>query len=91
MPKSLQHVLSQIDKLQKEADSLRAKEVSGVVARIREANAHYNLTPQQLFGRAGRNGRADGRAGTTERRPGTSKPKGKPDARAQAFGRHDAR
>lgn len=51
MPKSLQHVLSQIEKLQKEADSLRAEEVSGVIARIREAIAHYNLTPEQLFGK----------------------------------------
>ena len=54
MPRSLQHVLTQIDRLQKEADSLRAKEVSAVVVRIREAIAHYDLSPEPLFGRAGR-------------------------------------
>ncbi len=50
MPKSLQQVLSQIDKLQKEANSIRAKEVAGVISRIQEAIRHYDLTPADLFG-----------------------------------------
>lgn len=50
MAKSLKQVLTQIEKLQKEADALRAQEISGVVARIREAIDHYGLTPQELFG-----------------------------------------
>ncbi len=50
MAKSLKQVLSQIEKLQKEAEALRAKEISGVVARIREAIDHYGLTPEELFG-----------------------------------------
>ena len=50
MAKSLKQVLSQIEKLKKEADSLRAKEISGVVARIREAIDHYGLTAEELFG-----------------------------------------
>lgn len=50
MPKSLKQVLSQIEKLQKEAEALRSKEISGVVARIREAIDHYGLTPEELFG-----------------------------------------
>nr|WP_297532030.1 H-NS histone family protein [uncultured Roseateles sp.] len=50
MAKSLKQVLSQIEKLQKEAASLRAKEISGVVERIREAIDHYGLTPEELFG-----------------------------------------
>ncbi|MBO9687100.1 MAG: H-NS histone family protein [Mitsuaria chitosanitabida] len=50
MPKSLQQVLSQIDKLQREANSIRAKEVAGVISRIQEAIRHYNLTPADLFG-----------------------------------------
>ncbi|WAC74123.1 H-NS histone family protein [Roseateles sp. SL47] len=62
MPKSLKQVLSQIEKLQKEAESLRTKEISGVVARIREAIDHYGLTPEELFGASvktsGRRGRA---------------------------------
>lgn len=53
MPKSLKQVLSQIEKLKKEADALRAREVSGVVARIREAIDHYGLTPEELFGSSG--------------------------------------
>ena len=75
MPKSLQHVLSQIDKLQKEADSLRAKEVSGVVARIREAIAHYNLTPEQLFGRAGRKAKGSAASSGAAAKRGRGKPK----------------
>jgi DNA-binding protein H-NS len=50
MAKSLKQVLSQIEKLKKEAESLRTKEISGVVARIREAIDHYGLTAEGLFG-----------------------------------------
>lgn len=40
--------------LQRQADSLRDKEVAGVVDRIKVAIAHYGLTAQQLgFGAAG--------------------------------------
>lgn len=64
MPKSLKQVLSQIEKLQKEAESLRSKEISGVVARIREAIEHYGLTAEELFGAgaapASRRGRKPG-------------------------------
>jgi DNA-binding protein H-NS len=52
MPKSLQQVLSQIAKLEKEAKALRDKEKVGVVTRIREAVAHYEITPAELFGAA---------------------------------------
>ncbi|WP_431103050.1 H-NS family nucleoid-associated regulatory protein [Roseateles noduli] len=50
MAKSLKQVMAQIDKLQKEASALRTKEISGVVARIREAIDHYALTPADIFG-----------------------------------------
>jgi len=50
MAKSLQQVLNQITKLEKEAATLRAKEAAGVIERIREAIAHYELTPADLFG-----------------------------------------
>jgi len=50
MTKSLQQVLSQIAKLEKQAKALRDKEKIGVVARIREAVAHYEITPAELFG-----------------------------------------
>jgi len=52
MPKSLQQVLNQIEKLEKQAKALRDKEKIGVVARIREAVAHYEITPAELFGAA---------------------------------------
>ena len=60
MAKSLKQVLSQIEKLQKEAEALRAKEISGVVARIREAIEHYGLTPEELFGSSPAKPRARG-------------------------------
>jgi len=36
--------------LQKQADRIRQKEVEGVVERIKEAIAHYELTVEDLFG-----------------------------------------
>ncbi len=56
MAKSLKQVLQQIDKLQKEAAALRSHEISGVVARIREAIDHYGLTAEDLFGATRRRG-----------------------------------
>jgi len=50
MAKTYSQVQKQIAKLQREADALRQKEVGGVVARIKEAIQHYELTAQDLFG-----------------------------------------
>lgn len=50
MAKSLSQVNAQIARLQKEADALKAKEVAGVVSRIKDAIAIYGLTPADLFG-----------------------------------------
>mgnify|MGYP000862242620 CR=1 FL=1 len=52
MAKTYAQIQAQIRKLQQEADALKAKEVSGVVARIQEAIAHYGLTAADLFGNA---------------------------------------
>lgn len=52
MATKLQTLLKQISKLQSQADSLRSQEKDGVVARIREAVAHYAITPDELFGAA---------------------------------------
>lgn len=46
--KSYAQIQKQIEALQREADGLRAQEVAGVVARIKEAIAHYGLTAEQL-------------------------------------------
>jgi len=53
MAQSFEQLQKQIDILQKQADKLRAKEVDGVVSRIKVAIAHYGLTATQLgFGTA---------------------------------------
>lgn len=46
--KSYAQIQKQIEALQRQADGLRAQEVAGVVARIKEAIAHYGLTAEQL-------------------------------------------
>jgi DNA-binding protein H-NS len=48
VPKSLAQVNAQIAKLQKEADALKAKQLDGVVSRIKEAIQHYGLTARDL-------------------------------------------
>lgn len=40
----------QIEALQKQADSVRAEEIAGVISKIKDAIATYDLTPQDLFG-----------------------------------------
>ncbi|MDH4391202.1 MAG: H-NS histone family protein [Aquabacterium sp.] len=52
MAKTYTQIQTQIRKLQQEADTLKAKEVADVVARIQLAIAHYGLTTQDLFGGA---------------------------------------
>jgi DNA-binding protein H-NS len=48
MAKTLAQINEQIAKLQKQAEEVRAKEISGVVARMKEAIAHYSLTAEDL-------------------------------------------
>ena len=52
MAKTLAQVQQQIHKLQLQADALKAKEVPGVIKRIKEAIAHYDLTVEDVFGSA---------------------------------------
>jgi DNA-binding protein H-NS len=47
--KSYAALQKQIQALTKEADKLKAKEVAGVLARIREAVEHYDLTIEDIF------------------------------------------
>ena len=55
MAKTLKQIEAQIAKLQREAETVKAKEMVGVVARIQEAIVHYGLTAADLFGaKAGR-------------------------------------
>ena len=53
MAKTYAQIQAQIRKLQQEAETLKAKEVAGVVARIQDAISHYGLTPADLFGKPG--------------------------------------
>ncbi len=49
MPKkTLSQIQAQIEKLQKEAEAIRAKEIAEVVAKIRVAIDHYGLTAADL-------------------------------------------
>ena len=48
MAKTYQQILKQIETLEAEADRMRRKEAGDVIARIREAIAHYGLTAADL-------------------------------------------
>jgi DNA-binding protein H-NS len=48
MPKSLARIEKEIEALEREAATLRKKEAAGVIARIKEAIAHYHLSAQDL-------------------------------------------
>lgn len=48
MPKSLTQLTAQIEKLQREAQAIKAKELDGVIARIKDAIQHYGLTAADL-------------------------------------------
>ncbi|ABM97191.1 H-NS histone family protein [Methylibium petroleiphilum] len=46
--KTYSKLMRQIAKLQQEAEAIRQREIQGVVARIREAIEHYQLTASDL-------------------------------------------
>lgn len=48
MTKTIAQIEKQIARLQKQADAIKQKEVGGVIARIKEAIAHYGLTAADL-------------------------------------------
>ena len=52
MTKTYQQLARQIEALKRQADQVRRKEVQGVIARIKEAIAAYELTPEDLFGKS---------------------------------------
>ena len=49
MAKTLDDIQRQIEKLQQQAAAIKAKEVSGVIQRIKVAIESYGLTPKDLF------------------------------------------
>lgn len=73
MAKTLAQIQQQIAKLQQEADAIKAKEVSGVVERIKEAIAHYGLTVDDLFGRSTSGRKSAGKARAPSKKPTAKK------------------
>ncbi len=71
MPKSLTQIRKQIAALEAQAEAIKKKEVGGVVARIREAIAHYGLTAADL-GFTSKTSKA-GRMAKPGRKPGRKK------------------
>lgn len=53
MAKTLNQIQKQIATLQKQAESLKARDLPGVVERIREAVAYYGITAGDVFGAGG--------------------------------------
>ncbi|MBI3347300.1 MAG: H-NS histone family protein [Burkholderiales bacterium] len=68
MAKTLQGLLKQIEQLQKQADTLRSREKADVLARIKEAIAHYGITESDLFGAS---------PARSTRKPAAAKPAGR--------------
>ena len=77
MAKSLAQLEKQIQQLQREADALRSKEVASVIERVKIAIAHYNLTPEDLFGakRPGRKKQASKATGSSAAKRPPAPPK----------------
>lgn len=59
---TLAQIKQKIAELQRQAEAARAEEVAGVVARIREAIAHYDLSVKDLFGGRGKARKSPGNA-----------------------------
>ena len=74
MAKSLAQIEQQIAKLQRAAEALKAKEVGGVVQRMKQAIAHYALTPQDLFGATSTRTASRKRAGAGGKKSTSRKP-----------------
>lgn len=73
MTSTYAQIQKKIALLQRQADSLREKEIAGVIDRIKVAISHYGLTAQQLgFGAAGAGPKASGKARTTAKAAGTA-------------------
>jgi DNA-binding protein H-NS len=86
MPKTLARIEQQIKALEREAEQLRKKETAGVVARIKEAIAYYDLSAQDL----GLASQAPGRRGVAARGSRRVRPEERPQL-ANGAARHGSR
>jgi DNA-binding protein H-NS len=82
VPKTLAQIRKQIAQLEEQAKAIRQREISGVVARIREAIAHYGLTADDL----GLGGGSAGSTGRKTRKPRKAKGAGKAKAARKTVG-----
>ncbi len=73
MSKNYAQVMKQISALQSQAEKLRKQEVDGVIERIREAIAHYQLTAADLGLGAARAPRTAAAPVKRGRKPGKAK------------------
>ncbi|MEO6410253.1 MAG: H-NS histone family protein [Burkholderiaceae bacterium] len=86
MAKTLNQIQKQIATLQKQAESLKSRDLPGVVERIREAVAYYGITAADVFGAGGvktaarKAGAKRGGARKTAKRKGHLPPKFRDDA-----------
>lgn len=71
MPKTLAQIQKQIATLEAQAEAIKKKEVGGIIARIKEAIAHYGLTAADL-GLSGKAPKA-AKAAKPGRKPGRKK------------------
>jgi DNA-binding protein H-NS len=76
MTKTYLQLIKQIEGLRVEADKLRRKEVKGVIARIREAIDHYQLTAADLGFKAGSAAPSAARKTGKARKTAAAKPAG---------------
>ncbi len=73
--KTYSNIVKQIEKLQQEAEAAKAKEIKGVVARIKEAIAAYGLTATDLGLGGAKRGPKPASAPVKRGRKGTGKAK----------------
>jgi len=80
MAKTIAQMTAEIEKLQRQIETTKSKEVQGVVDRIREAIDFYGLTPEQLFGKKTK---GPAKAKAKPKTPRRAKPKAAAPARAK--------
>ena len=83
MAKTVAQMTAEIEKLQRQIEITKRKEVQGVVDRIREAIDFYGLTPEQLFGQKKAKGKRQGKGPAQPKATRRATPKAAAPARAK--------
>jgi DNA-binding protein H-NS len=87
MARTLAQIKSHIARLEKEAEAVRAKEVAGVIQRIKTAIEFYGLTADDLFGPTRKTVAADGRKVASKKNKRAKKPPAPAKYRDNATGK----